>query len=196
MTRCVGCGTDLEGVRSMSVEGIGDQCCPCHNRWAAKRMGVPFDTTEVEPVTLSDTQGMSHTFEVHSFLCPTGREMTAVEVTEDGTEGYEFKVLGDFGAETFALLGQLCSLIRERLAQPSLERGESGWRPTRSNRIVARVTCDREDPEVPLLVVDGRPFSWDEVGRMLASYEGFELEIRIRDSIRVVGGPLLGEEEP
>jgi len=37
--------------------------------------------------------------------------------------------------------------------------------------------------EIPLLVVDGRPVTWDQLGRMLMSYEGwrFTLEILDRD---------------
>ena len=44
-----------------------------------------------------------------------------------------------------------------------------------------------------MLVVDGRPFTWDEVGRMLMSFEGFTLRAVVDDTIEVVGGPLLGD---
>lgn len=43
--------------------------------------------------------------------------------------------------------------------------------------------------------IDGRPFSWDQVGRMLMSFEGFTLRAFVDDSIEVIGGPLLEREE-
>jgi hypothetical protein len=43
-------------------------------------------------------------------------------------------------------------------------------------------------------VIDGRPFTWDQVGRMLMSFEGFTLRAFVDDSIEVVGGPLLEHE--
>jgi hypothetical protein len=40
-----------------------------------------------------------------------------------------------------------------------------------------------------MLFVDGKAVSWDEVGRMLMTYEGFTLRARVEDSIEVVAGP-------
>jgi hypothetical protein len=34
---------------------------------------------------------------------------------------------------------------------------------------------------VPLLVVDGEEVSWDELGRMLMSFEGWQFRVAIRD---------------
>jgi hypothetical protein len=34
------------------------------------------------------------------------------------------------------------------------------------------------------LVTDGRPFTWEEVGRMLMTFEGFTLDARIEDTMR------------
>jgi hypothetical protein len=44
-------------------------------------------------------------------------------------------------------------------------------------------------------VIDGRSFTWDQVGRMLMSFEGFTLRALVDDSIEVIGGPLLEKEE-
>jgi hypothetical protein len=34
---------------------------------------------------------------------------------------------------------------------------------------------------VPLLVIDGQEVSWDEFGRMLMSFEGWQFRVAIRD---------------
>ena len=35
---------------------------------------------------------------------------------------------------------------------------------------------------------------WEQLGHMLMTFEGFNLGLRVRHSIDVVGGPLLDEE--
>jgi hypothetical protein len=50
---------------------------------------------------------------------------------------------------------------------------------------------DRDEARaLPLLIVDGRAFTWDQIGRMLMTFEGFTLNAIVEDSIEVVGGPL------
>ena len=50
------------------------------------------------------------------------------------------------------------------------------------------------DPEteggLPLLIVDGRTFTWDQIGHMMMTFEGFTLNAIVEDTIEVVGGPL------
>ena len=38
-----------------------------------------------------------------------------------------------------------------------------------------------EDGRVPLLVIDGQEVSWDELGRMLMSFEGWQFRLAICD---------------
>jgi hypothetical protein len=61
-----------------------------------------------------------------------------------------------------------------------------------SGRIEANL---EDDLRMPILVIDGKEFCWEEVGRMLMSFEGFTVDLRIRDTIDVVGGPLLDDDE-
>jgi len=65
-----------------------------------------------------------------------------------------------------------------------------GWRII-DRDLVGRIDWDPDTGgETPVLVVDGRPLSWDQGGRMLMTFEGFTLHARIEDSIEIVGGPL------
>jgi hypothetical protein len=40
---------------------------------------------------------------------------------------------------------------------------------------------DEQDGRVPLLVIDGHEISWDQFGRMLMSFEGWQFKLQIRD---------------
>lgn len=53
-------------------------------------MGVDFDNTPLQPVTVSDADGVEHTFEFRSMLVPTGHALYARERVPKEQEAYEF----------------------------------------------------------------------------------------------------------
>ena len=194
---CNRCGRALQPYETITVTGVGVRCYPCFNEEASARMGVDFDNTPLQPVTVTDSGGVEHTFEFRSMLVATGHALYAREALPAGREGYEFSVLGDVEASVWDLFKELYDKIRRALAVRHVERGDLGWQVTDAHRLVGRICRDPDHGgELPLLVVDGRPYTWDEVGRMLMSFEGFTLRAQIEDSIEVVGGPLLDEDGP
>jgi hypothetical protein len=59
---------------------------------------------------------------------------------------------------------------------------------------VGRISWDPDpeaDESLPLVIIDGRAFKWEDVGRMLRHREGFTVRLSVEDSVEVVGGPLL-----
>jgi len=193
---CGRCGQPLKSRESISVGNVGVRCYRCFNEETAAMMGVDFDNTPLQPVTVPDVDGVEHTFEFRSMLVPTGHALYARERAPDEQEGYEVAVLGDFDANVWDLFSVLYDRIRLGLAVRHVERGELGWRITDARHLVGRITSDPERAgEVPLLVIDGRPFTWDQVGRMLMSFEGFTLRAFVGDSIEVIGGPLPEKQE-
>jgi hypothetical protein len=193
---CGRCGQPLKSHESIAVANVELRCYRCFNAEAAVKMGVAFDSTPLQPVVVSDADGAEHTFEFQSMLVPTGHALHARESVPEGQEGYEFSVLGDFNANVWDLFRLLYDRIQRGLAVRHVERGELGWRMSDAHHLVGRITWDPDDAgDVPLLVIDGRTFTWDQVGRMLMAFEGFTLRAIVSDSIEVVGGPLLEEQE-
>lgn len=74
------------------------------------------------------------------------------------------------------------------------------WQLTQAHRFSGVIEWDTEtEGALPLLIVDGRTFTWDQIGRMLMTFEGFTLKAIVEDTIEVVGGPLADgrlESEP
>jgi hypothetical protein len=182
MDRCDTCGREISYGGAVAVTGRGTYCFPCYNAWAAEHWGVRFDNAEFEPVTLRDVKGVPHTFRVQSRLAPgAGHVMEALEERTDGY-GYEFKVMGPEESDALALFQELFSRIREGLGRRYLESTDVGLRLVDRDRLKGRIEMDRETHE-PVLVVDGRPRSWEEIGRLLLSYEGWNVGIEILESI-------------
>jgi hypothetical protein len=80
------------------------------------------------------------------------------------------------------LLGKLVSKMRRALALTHLDDSDRG--PHVNDRLILRGTVDSdpdEDHRVPRVVVDGREISWDDLGRMVAAFEGWQFKLEFRD---------------
>jgi len=187
-TKCGVCGTPLESFDAIHVAGQGPHCYSCFNREAAEQLGVQFDEPRFRPIVLTDVDGIEHTFNVRSMLVPTGYKMEAFETAGHGTTGYYFAVLDVFDADPWELLQRLYGKMRREIAIRHVHRTEFGWQLTSEQQLVGRIEWDsNNDGRVPIVVIDGKAFTWEQVGHMLMTFEGFTLEARISDAIEIVG---------
>jgi hypothetical protein len=197
--RCGLCRKILRAHDAISIAGVGDRCCRCFNDETADRLGVDFDNTAIPPFSITDVDGVRHRFEIRSMLVATGHAMYAREIGRPGAKGgYRFEILGDLEADAHDLFARLRERIRQGLSVRHVEETEHGWQLTQPHRLRGVIEWDSETGgELPLLIIDGRPFTWDQVGRMLMAFEGFTLNATVQDSIEVIGGPLAaGRLEP
>ena len=169
---CGTCGKPLESFETIHVAGVGPRCYRCFNRETAQRLGIDFDEPRFQPVLVEDAEGTPHTFTIRSMLVPTGLEIEAVERVDEGRAGYRFAVLGDFETDAWALFQRLCANMRREMSIRHLHRTEFGWQLTSDQRLVGRIESDPDsDLRLPLLVIDGKAFTWQEVGHMLMTFE-------------------------
>lgn len=127
--------------------------------------------------THTDFAGRPRHFVTRLDETPGGLRAEAVEAGK--VDGYRFMVVAPSGAS-----GQALWMLRQKMSQilnvRHIERedGRGAWTMTH-DVLRGRITSST-DSEEPTLIVDGKPLSWDEVGRMLSTYEGFEFEFFIR----------------
>ncbi len=184
-TRCETCGREMAGFETIhyGCEGKYEVLCDrCFNQRVAKLIGLDFQHPDFQPVRLEDARGMLHEFRFTSKLVGTGLLIGAIEVKEDGSEGYEFTVLGDTEEEPLELFRKLYERMKRALARKFLERGEFGRQIGEEQVVQARITSDPEEGgRVPMLVIDGEEVSWEDLGRMLMTFEGFQFQLEIYD---------------
>ncbi|MEP7346225.1 MAG: calcium-binding protein [Gemmatimonadaceae bacterium] len=190
--QCGLCGEILRPCDSISVADVGVRCYPCFNGDVADRLGIDFDNAPIAPVTVADLDGVPHRFQIRSMLVATGHAMYAREVKNRGAEGgYRFEILGDFEADAQDLIKLLRDRIRQGLSVRHVQQTEHGWQLTEGHRLRGVIEWDPDtEGALPLLIVDGRTFTWNQIGRMLMTFEGFTLNAIVQDTIEVVGGPL------
>lgn len=137
---------------------------------------------DFEPVRVVDARGVEHEFRFRTRLFGPGMAIDALEFRDGNPAGYEFCVIGEPEDDALALLGKLIGKMRRALAQTHLEDTKLG--PQVSEGLIVRgmVSSDPdEERSGPMLVIDGREVSWEEFGRMVEAFEGWQFRLEFAD---------------
>jgi hypothetical protein len=115
-------------------------------------------------------------------LFGTGVALEVFELRDGHPAGYQFKVIGNPEDDLFVLLGRLIEKMRRALSIKHLSDGQLGLQIADHRVVQARIDWDdAQDGRVPLLIIDGREISWEEFGRMLMSFEGWQFKLQVAD---------------
>lgn len=163
-------------------QGYRELCNRCFNAEVASALGLErFENVCLHPVVMTDCAGERHEFHFRMRLLGTVTALDAFEVTAGAPGGYRFQMLGKPDDELLSLLGRLIERMRRSLSIKHLVRGEHGTQMA-DQTVCGRIEWDEsKDGRVPLLVIDGEEVSWEELGRMLMSFEGWQFRVAICD---------------
>jgi hypothetical protein len=127
---------------------------------------------------MSDARGREHVFQFRTRLFAAGVTIDAIELNEDQSEGYCFKVIGHEEGDLLELLARLVTKMRRGLANAHLEEGRHGLQIGDPGIVRARIESEPEgESDMPVVVIDGRNIYWDEFGRMVATCMGFQFKL-------------------
>jgi len=188
---CDACGTAVPAYDVVNYgsneQGYRELCNRCFNAEVASALGLErFENVRLHPVVMTDCAGERHEFHFRMRLLGSMAALEAFELAGGAPGGYQFQILGKPDDEPLSLLGRLIERMRRSLSVEHLVHSEYGM------QIADRTVCGRiewdesEDGRVPLLVIDGQEVSWDELGRMLMSFEGWQFRIAICDRSEAV----------
>ena len=156
-------------------------CLDCYNGRMEKQFGVAA-TRYPEGVSIRDGLGEVHHFQLRKRLDPIGIFMSA---KEQKSGGYQFNVHGDLYGDQGELLLQLIDKAERGMTEMYVERGMfpngQSTNAIKDSRLAGRVESNPADRDVPLLAVDGKSYTWEEVGNMLMSFEGFQIKLEMVD---------------
>jgi hypothetical protein len=185
--RCSRCGRLTPNYDLMLSSPAGSEprplCNHCNHSDVALEQGLHrFEHVSFEPVRVSDSDGQQHEFHFRVRLFGPGVALDAFELRDGCPAGYQFQAIGEPEGDLLALLGQLIAKIRRALAVRHIEDGPHGPSIAERRVVRGRIGWDPEqNGQVPLLVVDGREITWDDLGRMLMTFEGSQFKLEIRD---------------
>jgi hypothetical protein len=108
--------------------------------------------------------------------------LDAFELRDVHPSGYHFQIIGDPEEDLLVLLGRLIEKMRRALSTKHLKNGEHGLQISDDRVVCGRIEWDdARNDRVPLLIIDGREIGWEEFGRMLMTFEGWQFKLTIRD---------------
>ena len=184
--RCVACHESVPIFEVVSVDsiekGYRELCSRCFNTEMAQLNGLMgFEHLDLKPVALTDADGKTHEFHFRAYLFGPGVALDAFEIRGGHPGGYQFQIIGEPEEDLLVLLGRLIEKIRRGLSRKHLKKEKYGI------QIADRIVCGKiawdeaQDGSVPILNIDGREITWEEFGRMLMSFEGWQFKLEIRD---------------
>ncbi len=170
-----------------TAAGVLLLCTQCFNADVAQRAGImDFDNHPLDPVSITAADGVIHEFHFQTRLLGAMVTLEAYEIKGGEPSGYQFQLIGEPGEDRFVQLGRLVERIRSTLATNYLEDGKYGLQ-IKDMEVKGKIEADMSDeadvfgPRLPMLVIDGRDVSWDEFGKMLMTFEGFQFKLEIVD---------------
>jgi hypothetical protein len=165
------------------ASGYRRLCSRCANRMAAQHWGLAeLETVEFEPLIRHDAHGREHTF--HFFVhLSTRLGMRAFEWVDGEPGGYEFAVLKHPATLVRKVYEALVTKIESGLAQRYLVCSDFPD-PVQNCLYIAGSALNgriEERDGEPHVVIDGSTYSWEELGRFLSSYMGFNFRLECFD---------------
>ncbi|QLQ25105.1 MAG: hypothetical protein HZT41_09730 [Dechloromonas sp.] len=184
--QCEGCGESTPDYDIVSYgttgQGYRDLCSRCFNAEVAKHTGhESFANVSFEPIWMVDRAGERHEFHFQTRLLGDVVALDAFELRDGSPAGYRFQLVGQPGNDVFVLLGRLIEKMRRALSTQHLTDGEYGLQIA-DRTVRGRIEWDDSAAErTPLIVVDGQEISWEDFGRMLMTFEGWQFKLEISD---------------
>lgn len=181
MNLCERCKTNETKVRLEMETNYLFLCMNCYNALVAEDFDVDLEQL-IESFSLKDYQGISRTFYVERRLFLMGM---CLEATENTELGYKFAVLGEIYCDQQALLNKLIQKTQKGIRKQHVKKGifpnGQAYNSILNDQFIGLIEYDEESDGTPLVIIDGKPFTWEEVGKMLMAYEGFQIKLEIHD---------------
>ena len=159
-------------------------CMECNNNLTAEYMGIELSSFQPESYEFSGIRGKKHIFNIQRRVSPLGIGYEANEVTKGRSPGFTVAVMDSVGCDQQVLLEKLKAKIKKTISKRYLKKSTSPYGgktiSIKDSEVAGRFEYN-EDADAPKLVIDGKLISWEEFGRMLNSYEGFQFHLKIID---------------
>ncbi|MCM3763916.1 hypothetical protein [Neobacillus niacini] len=181
MDLCERCELSEAKIRLHMESDSMHLCNDCYNELMAEDLDVTLQPL-LETFSIKDYQGISRTFLVERRPDPMGIFLEASETIEFG---YKFAVHGELDCDQQALLNKLIDKAQIGIGKQQVKSGVfpngQPYHTIMNDQFTGLIEYDETAEGLPLVIIDGKPFSWEEVGRMLMTYEGFQMKLEVYD---------------
>jgi len=144
-------------------------CFDCHNRVMADLYDTNVPDTVPERLTIYGHSGKSYLFDIEFVIFGTGKSLTATEVGETRRKA---DVWGSLDDDFVEMLDTLKDRIKKVLSVEYMN--QHGI--IKEQKLVGYIDYDSDLGEC-VIFVDGKPYTWGELGRNVSTFEGWKIKI-------------------
>jgi hypothetical protein len=144
-------------------------CQGCFNRYMANRYDI--DAPEYVPDRLSfkSRRKKPHEFDIEFMIFGTGKSLTATEIGETS------RVVDVWGGMDDDF-DEMMLLLKKRINKSLSVRYMGADGRIKDNKVAGYISCNYDRDSVDI-IIDGKPYSWEELKRHVASREGWKIKI-------------------
>ncbi|MHB8986916.1 MAG: DUF7713 domain-containing protein [Eubacteriales bacterium] len=185
--KCDRCGRSPRGMIILSDSSGWERhlCRDCQNEEMAEALGIENYKDFIKTYQVKDVNGELHVFDIHKEILPLGIKWLANEIKNGEVEGYQFGLYAKLDDDPVKCFQKLYRNINKGLSKKYIKEEQLGGYTSHSlpeDQLIGRIAWDDEhDGEIPKIVIDGKTYSWYEIGKMLMTYEGWNLVIKVQD---------------
>lgn len=151
----------------------------------AEAMGIDNFNDFIKTYQAKDVDGKIHVFEIEKQIFPLGIKWLSNEIKNGEVEGYQFGVYAELDDDPVEPLQKLYKKINKGLSKKYVKKEQAHGQIfylLPEDKFVGRIEWDEDsNGEVPRLIIDGKVYTWHQIGRMLMAYEGWNVELKITE---------------
>lgn len=180
MNKCERC-QDREATIILKEDWQERLCDRCFNDMVSDEIGVRLEIMP-EEIAVNDYYGTRRNFTIQQRLYPNG---IFLEAAEDIEYGYQFAVHGELECNQKELFQKLVDKVKRGVSKRFTKVGEfpngQKYHSIIDDKLVGRIDHDETNSSVPMIVIDGKPYTWEELGEMVKRFEGFQFQMKFCD---------------
>ena len=180
--KCKDCRRDVldyNVVRLTTDEEEVDLCSDCFNKRIENEYCIQTTKIGKTSLSLKDKNGNEHFFRINKLLTPTGYLLKAQEFIDDEPKGYVFDVHGEIDCDQKKLEEELLRIVKKGLAYQSIEKNDISG-DSLKEKVFGRISYDSDmDSNGPLMIIDGKKYTWEDFGKMIKAYEGWKFKLEL-----------------
>jgi hypothetical protein len=156
-------------------------CSNCYNQIMSTNLGIELET-QLEFFSITDYSGVRREFNIIQRIVPVGIFIEAVENKE---HGYKFAVHGELECDQSKLFQHLLDKVKHGintcyLTKHKFPNGQE-IETIKNDKFVGRLEFDESNESTPLVIIDGNPYTWQQLGQMVSTFEGFQIQVKMVD---------------
>lgn len=153
-------------------------CDRCADREIAQATGWPQLPPPHPPEVIVGADGERHVFRYRIFRWP-GRVVAIADEVGRAQGGHRLEVGADHFEDPGPLLERIRAAARSAAGRVQLTRDEQGQLLLEGSEVTGRLEGSDDPYELPRVVIDGRPLSWEEFGELLSPTTGWSFRLTL-----------------